>query len=385
MWEPTKNMSSIGPSQIREVAKKANPDTIRFDIGEPDFRPPHYVEDAIVQAIRDGKKKYSPAGGLPELRKLIAEFYSPRFEKNITPSQVVITCGAEEALYSAASSYINPGDRVLHPDPGFPNYLDIIRKVGGIPIPINHKDKEWFSLSPTELKKTVKKHKPKMAILNYPNNPTGVTECEMILKDTLKIFDENDIKVVSDEVYERFTYDKEHVSVGKLSDNAIVVNSFSKTYAMTGFRLGYAIAPSEKVAETLCRTQNIIIACPTTPTQYGAIEIFKNPDKSESFVNDIVDEFRKRRDFIVKELNSVKGIECECPDGAFYVFPDIKGTGMSSQELSDFLIKEANVSTVPGSAFGKNGECHLRLAYVNSINKIKEGTDKIKITLDSRS
>jgi aspartate/methionine/tyrosine aminotransferase len=388
VWEPAESTKNLElKNKIRETAKKANSTTIRFDIGEPDFCPPDYVTDAMVSCHKGGKSKYRPAGGLQRLRELIADYQSESLERRISAEQVVMTPGASGAIYIVLSTFVNPGDSVMYPDPGFPNYREAIKKVGAIPVPYNIKEKlpefDMFSIIPLDLKENIKKHKPKVAIFNSPGNPGGNVECEAMLKDAIEICDENGVNAFSDEVYDKFIYGVNYTPVGTLTDKAIIANSFSKSLGMTGDRLGYVVVPDEKTAEIISRVENVVIACPPTPPQYGAIAAFKNQDKTNAFINDKVNEFRKRKDLMVQNLRSIKGIRCDNPDGAFYIFPNVEELGMSSQQLSDFLFKEANITAVPGDAFGENGEGHLRFAYTTS--KIEEGMERMKTALDSLS
>ena len=379
MWEPAEKMRDVKPSGIRKLSEKKGPNTISFDIGEPDFNPPEHVTEAIIKAIRENKTKYSPSCGLPKLRELTAKYYSRLFEKPVLKDEVIITPGASGALTLGILAYANYGDKILYPDPGFPNYEGLIRVAGARPVPFKLDRQNNFSLNLSNFERDVEYHKPKIVIFNYPENPLGVVEDERTLKEAANICERNDTIIISDEVYDRIIYDKEHVPMGRLSDNVITVNSNSKTLCMTGYRLGIAISPDISVATNLSNVQQYTTACPNTESQYGMIAALEKQEETERFVRTMVSTFKERRDLIVDELNSMKGIRCERPDGAFYVFPNIERTGMNSQQFSDYLIERADITTVPGVVFGENGEGHLRISYAT--NQIKQGMNRMKLAL----
>lgn len=379
MWEPAEKMRDVKPSGIRKLAEKKGPRTISFDIGEPDFNPPEHVTEAIIKAIKENKTKYSPTCGLPQLRKLTADYYSRVFEKPVSFEEVIITPGASGALTLGVLAYTNYGDKVLYPDPGFPNYEGLIRVVGARPVPFKLDRQNNFSLNLSNFEKSVKEHKPKIVIFNYPENPLGVVEDEKTLEEAAEICEENDAAIISDEVYDRIIYEKKHVPLRRLSDNVLTVNSNSKTLCMTGYRLGIAIPPNKNVAANLSNAQQYTTACPSTESQYGMIAALEKQEETDRFIRNMVDTFKERRDLIVGELNSMKGIRCKKPDGAFYVFPNIERTGMSSQQFSDYLVERADITTVPGVVFGENGEGHLRISYATS--QIKQGMNRMKIAV----
>jgi len=379
MWEPAEKMRDVKPSGIRKLSEKKGPNTISFDIGEPDFNPPEHVTEAIIKAIRENKTKYSPSCGLPKLRELTAKYYSRLFEKPVLKDEVIITPGASGALTLGILAYANYGDKILYPDPGFPNYEGLIRVAGARPVPFKLDRQNNFSLNLSNFERDVEYHKPKIVIFNYPENPLGVVEDERTLKEAANICERNDTIIISDEVYDRIIYDKEHVPMGRLSDNVITVNSNSKTLCMTGYRLGIAISPDISVATNLSNVQQYTTACPNTESQYGMIAALEKQEETERFVRTMVSTFKERRDLIVDELNSMKEIRCERPDGAFYVFPNIERTGMNSQQFSDYLIERADITTVPGVVFGENGEGHLRISYAT--NQIKQGMNRMKLAL----
>ena len=379
MWEPAEKMRDVKPSGIRKLSEKKGPNTISFDIGEPDFNPPEHVTEAIIKAIRENKTKYSPSCGLPKLRELTAKYYSRLFEKPVLKDEVIITPGASGALTLGILAYANYGDKILYPDPGFPNYEGLIRVAGARPVPFKLDRQNNFSLNLSNFERDVEYHKPKIVIFNYPENPLGVVEDERTLKEAANICERNDTIIISDEVYDRIIYDKEHVPMGRLSDNVITVNSNSKTLCMTGYRLGIAISPDISVATNLSNVQQYTTACPNTESQYGMIAALEKQEETERFVRTMVSTFKERRDLIVDELNSMKEIRCERPDGAFYIFPNIERTGMNSQQFSDYLIERADITTVPGVVFGENGEGHLRISYAT--NQIKQGMNRMKLAL----
>jgi len=380
MWEPAEKMRDVKPSGIRKLAEKKGYRTISFDIGEPDFNPPPHVSEGVIKAIKEGKTKYSPTCGLPQLRKLTADYYSRVFEKPVSFEEVIITPGASGALTLGILAYVNPGDRVLYPDPGFPNYEGLIRVAGGRPVPFKLDRQNNFSLNLSDFEETLEKQKPKIAIFNYPENPLGIVEDEKTIEKALGICEKNDVNVISDEVYDRIIYEKKHVPLRRLSDNVLTVNSNSKTLCMTGYRLGFAISPNKSVAANLSNAQQYTTACPSTESQFGMIAALEKQEETDKFVRNMVSTFKERRALIVYELNSMKGISCKRPDGAFYVFPNIEKTGMDSQQFSDYLIEKADITTVPGVVFGENGEGHLRISYATT--QIKEGMGRMRFALE---
>jgi len=379
----SERMKYIGPNIIREIAARAKPSTTRFDMGDHSYNPPRHVSNGMKVAIDAGKTKYCSAAGLQDLREAIAGRYTKLLEREITFKNVAVTAGSEAALFSSVLANVNKGNRVLLPNPGFPNYEPIIRFAEGVPVPINLVGED-FSLDLPKLEETVKSVKPKMAILNWPNNPTGSTIEQRIAEEAVGMLVKNDVIPVSDEVYEKIIYEGKHVPLGRYSEKVRTVNSFSKTYAMTGLRVGYYIGPDEKDVDVISRIQNIESACPNTPGQWGALATFEKPDESKRYVDNMVEEFRKRRNALVEELNSLTGVQCRTPPATFYVFPNIGGTGMSDKELSDFLIENANITTVPGTAFGANGLNHLRLSYsITTVEQIKQAGEKMRASMKS--
>ncbi len=353
------------------------PDIIDLSVGEPDFTPPRHVLEEGWKATLAGKTHYAPTNGIPELRESLAEKAYKEYGLKYDPNfEVLVTVGGTEAISLALMSLVNPNDEVLIPNPGFVCYEPSVRLAGGIPVPIPGLEKNMFRPSVDDVTSLITE-KSRVIILNYPNNPTGVVLSRDELAALAKIAVERDLVVISDEVYEKIIYDgeKHHclAALPGMRERTLVVNSFSKTYAMTGLRVGYVYGPKELIAPLwLCH--QYLVACVDTFAQYAALAALKGP---QNFVRDMVAEFDRRRRFTFKRLNEI-GFNCVFPKGAFYMFPNIKAFGMSSEEFAQFLLKEAHVATVPGSAFGSHGEGYIRISYATAYEQLEEAFDRIE-------
>lgn len=379
-FKPAKRLNRIKPSGIRRFFTLANetPDIINLSVGEPDFVPPKHILDAGWQAAQKGETHYAPTNGIRELREALAKKAYADYGLCYDPdSEILITVGGTEAIFLALFGLINPGDEVLIPDPGFVCYEPGVVLAGGGPVYIPLLEKNGFKPSFDSVMSRIT-GKSRVMILNYPNNPTGSVLSFDEIATLAEIAVERDIIVISDEVYEKIIYDgaKHHcvATFPEMRERTLVVNSFSKTYAMTGLRVGYVYGPKPLIS-SLWLAHQYLVACVDTLAQYTAVAALKG---SQTFVNDMVKEFDRRRHLVYERLNEIDGFECSLPKGAFYAFPNIKHFEMSSEEFAEFLIKEAHVATVPGSAFGSQGEGYIRLSYAASYNKLEEALDRIE-------
>jgi aspartate aminotransferase len=375
-------MSSLGTETAFEVLARAKAlerqgkEIIHLEIGEPDFDTPKNIKEAAVKALYAGYTHYVPAAGIPELREAIAEYISKTRKIPVDPEEVVVTPGAKPIMFFAILACVDRGEEVLYPNPGFPIYESMINFVGAKPVPIPLLEENDFRLDHEYVKEKITK-KTKMIILNSPENPTG----GVLTKDDLKVIadciaNRDDVLVLSDEIYSRIIYEGTHESIASLpgmKEKTIILDGFSKTYAMTGWRLGYGVMRKD-IAEKITQLMVNSNSCTCAFVQMAGVEALKGPQDS---VEKMVAEFRKRREVIVEGLNNIKGITCKKPKGAFYVFPNIKGIGKKSKEFSDYLLNEAGVAVLPGTSFGKYGEGYLRISFANSVENIKKALDRI--------
>ena len=351
-------------------------DIIHLEIGQPDFQTFPNVAMAGIRAITEGKTRYNPSPGLSELREVVAEDVRSRRGFQVRPEEVVIGPGAKPLLFFPALALVESGDDVLYPNPGFPTYEAMIRVAGGKPVPVPLSEEKGFSVDLDALENLVS-DRTRMIILNSPGNPTGGIMLSSDLERIAAIAEDHDCWILSDEIYSRLIYDEApYISIASLpgmKERTIVVDGFSKTYAMTGWRLGYGIMPAE-LAERVGLLLTHSIGCTATFTQYAGIEALTGP---QGQVERARVEFKRRRDRIVAGLRDIPGVCCQKPDGAFYVFPNVKAFEKPVDELADYLLEEAGVALLPGTAFGEMGEGYLRLCYATSLRKINEALDRI--------
>ncbi len=351
-----------------------------MEIGEPDFDTPKNIKDAAAKAISAGYTHYTPSAGMLKLRQVVADYISKTRKLDVKPEEVVITPGGKPVMFFGVLALVNPGDEVLYPNPGFPVYESVIKFVGAKPVPIPLKEENEFSFDPEYVKKKITK-KTKMIILNSPENPTG----GVIPREQLKVIadcleNRDDVFVLSDEIYSRIIYEGKPESISQfpgMKEKTIILDGFSKSYAMTGWRLGYGVMKKDlavKMAQLMTNSNS----CTNTFVQIAGIEALKGPQTEPERM---VAEFKKRRKVIVDGLNQIKGITCKKPHGAFYVFPNITGTGMDSRKLGDHLLYKAGVSVLPGASFGEYGEGYLRLSFANSIENIRIALNNIEKSL----
>jgi aspartate aminotransferase len=362
-------------AKAKALEAKGRP-IIHLEIGEPDFITPANIRSAAKKALDDGYTHYGPATGLPELREVIAAYMSQKLGMGFTRDQVMVTPGGKPIMFFSILASVEPGDEVIYPNPGFPIYESVIRFVGAKPVPLSLREERDFRFDVAELRKLITK-KSRMIILNSPQNPTGGILTKDDLEQIAELAVEHDLIVLSDEIYSRILYDDfQHTSIVQfpgMLERTIILDGFSKTYAMTGWRLGFGLMPESHVAY-IAQLQINSNSCTASFPQIAAIEALVG---SQSEVTRMVGEFKRRRDLIVEGLNRIPGFRCRKPLGAFYVFPNITGTGRPSRELADYLLNEADVACLSGTAFGDFGEGYLRFSYANSVENIQTALERI--------
>ncbi|OYD14878.1 aspartate aminotransferase [candidate division WOR-3 bacterium JGI_Cruoil_03_44_89] len=381
MVQLARRVEHLGPTAAFEVLARANElarqgkSIVHFEIGEPDFDTPVNITDSAVKALRGGNTKYVDGQGLLELRKVVAEHVARKRGIEVSPTEVVIGPGASPVIFFVILALIESGDEVIYPNPGFFTYEPVTILAGGTPVPIHLWEEKEFSIDVDEIKSKISP-RTKLLILNSPNNPTGGMISANGLKELADLLSDRDIRVLSDEVYSEMVYDGEFHSISSfpgVKDRTIIVDGFSKTYAMTGWRLGYGVMDIElsyKVAALMIQCNS----CVPPFVQMAGIEALKGP---QGGVKERLEIFRRRRDLIVEGLNQIPGLNCLLPKGAFYVFPSHKGIKMPSKELALKLLNEAGVACLPGTAFGEFGEGYLRFTYSNSEDNIREALKRI--------
>ena len=360
MIYPASRTKLIELSQIRKMFEATKPGAINLGIGEPDFDVPQNIKDAMKRSIDENETHYTPNKGYVELREEIVKKFKKDNGITTDPENVIVTVGASEALYASTQAFIEPGDEVILPNPSFLLYEAVLNLAGGKIIPVDCNMENEFKLKAEDVYEKITP-KTKAIILNTPSNPTGAVMEKEDIKAIADLSMDKDFLIISDEIYEKIIYDKKHYSPAKYSDNVITINGFSKTYAMTGLRVGYLTA-NENHTEEIFKIHQNSIACANSTAQKGAYEALTGPQEE---VNKMVDEFKRRRNLIVSRLNEM-GYETVKAEGAFYVFPKI--------EDKDFVSKaaDAGVITVNGAAFGTNGENHIRMSYANSYENIEK-------------
>ncbi len=373
----------LKPSGIRKFFDLANEmeGVISLGVGEPDFKTPWSIREAAIKSLERGKTRYSANAGLIELRKEICRYLERRFSLEYDPlKQTIITVGGSEGIDITIRALVNPGDEVIIPEPCFVSYEPIARLTGANVVTIATKAEDNFKLRAKDLKEKIT-DKTKLLIFPFPNNPTGAVMRREDLEEIAEVLRGTDIMVLSDEIYAELTYNGDHVSIASLDgmkERTILVNGFSKTYSMTGWRLGYVAGPEEIIRQMLKIHQFAIMCSPTT-SQYAALEAVKNCDNE---INKMAEEYNIRRRLLVDGLNKL-GLTCFSPEGAFYVFPSIKKTGLSSEEFCNRLLMEQKVAVVPGTAFGESGEGFVRISYSYSVNHLLEALSKIEKFVNS--
>lgn len=376
----TDHLKPEGAYQVLALAQQMEADgraIIHFEAGQPDFDTFANISLAGVRAITEGQTRYTPPIGMTRLREAIAELAGRQRGISIRPEQVVVSPGAKPNLFFPTLALVEPGDEVIYPDPGFPTYEAMIVLAGGVPVPIPLQEEAGFSFDLQVFDHAIG-NKTKMVILNSPGNPTGGVIPFADLEHIAKATQHFGAWVMSDEIYARIVYDDLQApsiaQVDGMLERTIIVDGFSKSYNMTGWRLGFGIMP-EGLADRVQLLLTHSVGCSAHFTQIAAIEALSGPQEQ---VRRVVQEYQNRRDVIVAGLNDIPGISCQKPQGAFYAFPNITGLGCSSVELADILLKNAGVALLPGSAFGQQGEGYLRLSYANSMKNILQGLELIE-------
>lgn len=374
-------MSRLGTETAFDVLARAKAleaqgrDIIHLEIGEPDFDTPRHIVDAAIQALHDGYTHYTPSAGLPALREAIAEYVSRTRHIPVNPSQVVVTPGGKPIMFFTILALCEEGDEVIYPNPGFPIYESMINFVGATPVPLRLRMDREFSFSADELADLITP-RTKLIILNSPANPTGGVLSQADLAAIAALVQDRDLMILSDEIYSRILYDDEFASIASfpgMAERTIILDGFSKTYAMTGWRLGYGVMPTE-LATHITKLMTNSNSCTNAATQMAGIQALRGPQDD---VDRMVAAFRERREVIVEGLNAIPGFRCLKPRGAFYAFPNIEGTGLQAKALEELLLEKAGVATLSGTSFGAYGEGFLRLSYANSVENIRRALERI--------
>ena len=375
-------LAELKPSGIRkffDIAAEME-DVISLSVGEPDFSTPWHIRQEGIRTLEKGRTWYSPNAGFLALREAISGYVSRHSHVTYDPkTEVLVTVGGSEAIDLCMRALVTPGDEVLIPEPAFVCYDPLTRMAGGVPVPLVTKAEDAFRLR-AEVVKAAITPKTKLLVLPYPNNPTGAIMPREDLEALAEVLRGTDIMVLSDEIYGELTYGREHVSIAAIEgmqERTILVSGFSKAFAMTGWRLGYACGPAP-VMKMLIKLHQYALMCAPTTAQYAAIEAMNNGDED---VEKMRGEYDMRRRYIVDELNKM-GLTCFEPEGAFYVFPSIQSTGMTSEEFCERLLKEKHVAVVPGNAFGDSGEGFIRISYCYSIKHITEAIRRMREFLE---
>ena len=376
--ELSKLAEQIPPSGIRAFFDLVlgMKDVISLGVGEPDFVTPWNVREAAIYSLEEGYTSYTSNKGMIELRQDISRFLKHRYGLEYDPEEeILVTVGVSEAFDLALRTIINPHDRILIPEPSYVSYGSLVTLCGGTPVSMRTVAQKGFKITGRDIDAHRDK-KPKALILNDPNNPTGAAYRKEELKDIAKAVEKHNLIMISDEIYGDLTYDFDHTpfpSLPRMKERTIYMNGFSKSYAMTGWRIGYACGP-KKIMELMTKIHQYTIMCAPITAQMAAREALKNGERS---VQEMKREYRRRREFVIAGLNEI-GLPCHKPEGAFYAFPSIKRTGLSSLEFSRRLLKKEKVAVVPGTAFGPVGEGHIRISYASSLDNLKEAISRMK-------
>jgi len=370
-----KGVPRSGIREMFDMAPKYK-NMISLGIGEPGFQTPKHIVEAGAKALYEGHTKYTPNAGISDLRKAIAERASLDGLR-VDQQNVIVTAGAGEAVLLALMATVDPGDEVLLPDPCWPNYFGQVALSGARMNFVRTYERDHFHLKAEAIEKTISDH-TRVVIIDSPSNPTGAVLNKQELEDIAKVILDRDLVVISDETYSNILFDgRKHTSIASLpdmADHTIVINSFSKTYAMTGWRVGYAIGPSDVISQ-MAKLQESVSSCVNAAAQQACLAALKGP---QDCVEEMVEGYRERRDLLLSGLAELPGIECLMPEGSFYAFPNITKFGLSSKDFALMLLEKAQVVVVPGSAFGEGGEGYLRVSFCGSIEGIKEALSRLR-------
>ncbi|HWR37072.1 MAG TPA: pyridoxal phosphate-dependent aminotransferase [Clostridia bacterium] len=377
-----KRMSRLGTETAFEVLVKARAleakgrDIVHLEIGEPDFDTPANIVEAAVDALHKGYTHYGPSNGLPDLRQAIAEDVATSRGIKVAPEEVVVVPGGKPIIFYTIMALVEEGDEVIYPNPGFPIYESMINFLGAKAVPIKLREERDFRLDVDELKSLIT-DRTKLIIINSPQNPTGGVMTKQDIAGVADAIGNRDIMVLSDEIYSRLIFEGDHHSIASIEDmreRTIILDGFSKTYAMTGWRMGYGVMRAD-LAQHISRLMTNSNSCTASFTQMAGIEAIRGDQSSVAKMNA---EFKNRRDYFAERINKIKGFSCRVPKGAFYMFPNITKTGWASKKLADTLLEEAGVAALSGTAFGAYGEGYLRFSIANSIDNIKKALDRVE-------
>lgn len=377
-----RRMSRLGTETAFEVLARARAleaqgrEIIHLEIGEPDFDTPANITAAAIAALQAGYTHYTPSAGIPELRQAVAEEVSRTRKIEVRPENVVIVPGGKPIIFYTILALVEAGDEVIYPNPGFPIYESMINMIQARPVPVPLLEENDFCFDLDVFRRSINK-RTTLIILNSPQNPTGGVLCRKDLEEIAELAIRYDCYVLSDEIYSRILYEGEFFSIASLpgmQERTIILDGFSKTYAMTGWRIGYGVMP-ENVAAAFARLATNSVSCTAAFTQRAGIAALRDPQDA---VDRMVAEFRRRRDVMVAGLNSIPGVSCRTPAGAFYAFPNVKSFGRPAKEIADYLLQEAGVAVLAGTAFGSYGEGYLRLSYANSVENIEKALERMR-------
>jgi len=381
----SKSVEKLKPSGIRKFFDLAAgmEGVISLGVGEPDFVTSWTVREAAILSLEQGYTSYTANAGLFDLRKRIADYMNSHYQLAYDPSdEIIVTVGASQALDISLRALVDQGDEVIIVEPGFVSYVPLVELAGGVAVTVKTRPGNGFNLTAEELEAAIT-DKTKAVLLCSPNNPTGSVLEKGDLMELAEVIKRHDLAVLSDEIYSELAYDADHVSIASLEgmrERTIVINGFSKGFAMTGWRLGYICAPVE-IAQALLKIHQYAMMCASTPAQFAAIEAL---DKGMEDVTEMKRSYRHRRHYFVDSLNEI-GLECHTPGGAFYAFPSIRKTGLSSEEFAERLLLEEKVAVVPGNVFGKGGEGFIRCSYASSMEQLQEAVKRLKRFVENHS
>ncbi len=373
-------LGTEGAFEVLAMAKeleRQGRDIVHLEIGEPDFDTPRNIIDKAIEALNNGMTHYSPAQGILELRTAIADYINSRYGAKVDPSEVVVYPGAKTAILATLLALVDEGDEVIHPNPGYPAYESVINFLGAKPVPLKLTEERGFSFKPSDLEELIT-DKTKAIVINTPQNPTGGIIPRRDMEALVNLAQKYGFYIISDEIYDRMVYDEDKfVSImefPQIRDQVVLINGFSKTYAMTGWRLGYSVT-NRQLAEHLTKLAINIHSCVATFVQYAGVEALRGPQDS---VNAMVAEFKRRRDYLVERINSIPYISCHKPEGAFYVFVNVKKLPISSDEFAKLLLEKYGVAVLSGTCFGSYGKGYIRISYATSMENLVKAMDRIE-------
>jgi aminotransferase len=379
----SKTVQELKPSGIRRFFDLAAgmEGVVSLGVGEPDFVTPWAVREAAINSLEQGFTSYTANAGLLELREEIAKYMKVQFDVEYSPeSEIIVTVGASEAIDIAMRALLNPGDEVIVVEPCFVSYAPMVTLAGGVAVTVQATKENDFKILPSQIEEVITE-KTKAILICSPNNPTGTMLNKSELEELSAIADKHDLLIIADEIYAELVYDEEYTSMAAINgmrERTILINGFSKGFAMTGWRLGFVCAP-EEITNAMLKIHQYAMMCASTMAQYAALEALKN---CRSDVEEMVKSYRRRRNFIVQSFNEI-GLTCHEPGGAFYAFPSIESTGLSSQDFAEQLLRKEGVAVVPGDVFGESGEGHIRCSYATSLQQLQEAVKRMKRFIDS--